>query len=483
MPDLPIVAIVGRPNVGKSSLMNRIAGRRIAIVDPMSGVTRDRVSMVMEYQDVSFDLWDTGGIGQLEGQELSEEIQHQIDIAIHRATVVVFVVDARDGLTPLDTQVARDLRKLEKPIILVANKVDSRRQELDMGDWFRLGLGEALPVSAKEGLGSADILDAVIEALGDDALRGAPVEAAIKIAIVGRRNAGKSTLLNAIAEEERVIVSELPGTTRDAVDVRFEKDGKVLIAIDTAGVMRRPKAADSVDFYSHVRTEAAIRRADVVLLVLDVTVNVGRIDRRLADQITRHFKPCVIVANKWDLARERISTGDFTDYIEETMRGMLFAPIAYTTAKDSRNVQVVLDTAQSLYNQSMIRVGTSALNKTLDDALSLRSPPPRKGKVGRVLYATQARVRPPTMVLFVNDRKLFPSSYLRYLENRMRETLPFPEIPVRIVLRGRGEEEAARNAGRPGFREPGIMGGPQEGMPSRRRDDESHPPTEGRERS
>jgi GTP-binding protein len=482
MPDLPIVAIVGRPNVGKSSLMNRIAGRRIAIVDPMSGVTRDCVSNPMEYRGVSFDLWDTGGIGQLEGQALAEEIQHQIDIAIRRAAVVVFLVDARDGMTPLDVQIARDLRKLEKPVILAANKVEGHRQEMDLGDWYKLGLGQALPVSAKEGFGTHDVLDAVLDALGEDAPTGEVEEAALKIAIVGRRNAGKSTLLNAIAEEERVIVSELPGTTRDAVDVRFEKDGKVLIAIDTAGVMRRPKAAESVDFYSHVRTEAAIRRADVVLLVLDVTVDVGRIERRLADQIVRHFKPCVIVANKWDLARERISTGDFTAYLEETMRGMLFAPIAYTTARDARNVQSVLDTAQSLFKQSTVRVGTSELNKTLEEALALRSPPPKKGKIGRILYATQARVRPPTMVLFVNDRKLFPSSYLRYLENRLRERLPFPEVPVRIVLRGRGEEEAARQAGRPRAREPGIMGGPPKGKPSRRPGG-TRPRTEGSERS
>jgi GTP-binding protein len=197
-----------------------------------------------------------------------------------------------------------------------------------------------------------------------------------------------------------------------------------------------------VTFYSHVRTDAAIRRADAVLLVLDVTAEVGRIERRLADQVTRHYKPCVVVANKWDLARARIATGEFTEYLERTLRNLRYAPVTYTTAKDARNVQSVLDVVQALAKQAEVRVGTSELNRTLEEATALRSPPPRKGRVGRILYATQASVRPPTMVLFVNDRKLFPAAYLRYLENRLRETLPFPEIPIRIVLRGRGDGDA-----------------------------------------
>jgi GTP-binding protein len=243
-----------------------------------------------------------------------------------------------------------------------------------------------------------------------------------------------------------VIVSELPGTTRDSVDVRFEKDGKALVAIDTAGVMRRPKSADSIDFYSHVRTEAAIGRADVVLLVLDVTQDVGRIEGRLADQIARHYKPCVLVANKWDLAVERIATGDFTTYLARALPGVGYAPIVYTTAKEARNVQSALDVAQSLLRQASQRVGTSELNRVLEEALRRRSPPPHKGRIGRILYATQAEIRPPTMVLFINDRKLFPAAYLRYLENRMREELAFREIPVRLVLRGRDEDRRKRGA-------------------------------------
>ena len=454
-PEAPVVAIIGRPNVGKSSLLNRIAGRRISIVDPTSGVTRDRVTAWVEHAGRAFEVWDTGGIGLLEGDELAAEIQHQIDVAVRRADVVLFVVDARDGRTALDEEIAASMRRLDKPVFLVANKVEGARLENDLGELYRLGLGDPRPVSAQEGEGINDLLDEVVEALGDrappaaDAVSreedGAPelgsAARPLRIAIVGRRNVGKSTLLNALAREERVIVSELPGTTRDSVDVRFEKDGRVIVAIDTAGMVRRPKSADSIQFYSQVRADAAIRRADVVLLVLDVSEPVGQVDKRIAETILRHFKPVVIAANKWDLAADRVTTGAFTEYLADALVGLHFAPIIYLTAKEGRNVQSTLDVAQALANQASRRVGTGELNRVIEEATRRRGPPPSHGRSGKVLYCTQSQVRPPTVVLFVNDKKLFPAAYLRYLENRLREGLAYPEIPVRIVLRGRGDEE------------------------------------------
>ena len=315
---LPVVAIIGRPNVGKSSLLNALAGERISIVEPTPGVTRDRVSTIIESNDKYFELVDTGGYGLLDNEQLREHIKQQIRKAIESANLVVFMVDIRDGLMPLDKEIARLLRKENLDVIGVANKADTARMFPAAGEFTKLGFGEFLCISAKNNLNKNVLLDKIFEKLTDiETTR--PAEPVMKLAIVGKRNAGKSTLLNAIVGSERVIVSEIPGTTRDAVDVRFEKDGKTIIVIDTAGIRKKGKMADSIEFYSYVRATSSIQRADVVLFMIDATEPVSQVDKKIARFITEEYKSCIIVVNKWDLAKEKAVTGDYEQYLTKML--------------------------------------------------------------------------------------------------------------------------------------------------------------------
>jgi len=354
---LPTVAIVGRPNVGKSSLLNALAGEMISIVEPTAGVTRDRVSTFIgrpargQEADRYFELIDTGGYGIVDSDELSGHIEQQIVQAIESADLVLFMVDVRDGLTPLDEQIAQLLRRNDLDVIGVANKADSAKLFPAAGEFGRLGFGDFLCISAQNNLNKSVLLDEIFERLAHhDA--GAPPEPAMKIAIVGKRNAGKSTLVNAIAGSERVIVSEVPGTTRDAVDVRIEKDGQTLIVIDTAGVRKKAKMADSIEFYSSVRATRSVSRADVVLFLIDATVPVSQVDKRLARLIAEEHKSCIIVVNKWDLAKGVAVTDDYEDYLTETLPVLKHAPIAFTTATTGKNVQGVLDLSAELFKQA-----------------------------------------------------------------------------------------------------------------------------------
>jgi GTP-binding protein len=456
---MPTVAIVGRPNVGKSSLLNALAGVRISIVQDMPGVTRDRISTPLNLDGRFIELVDTGGYGFIDPDALTEHINQQIELAMTTADLCLFIVDCQDGLTVADQTIATLLRTRGIKTVLVANKCDGTNSDAVLGDFSRLGLGTPIGVSAMNDR-NIDLLRETIKANIDYA--NAPTEIpkpTMHIAIVGKRNAGKSTLVNAIAglyegDPNRVIVSEVPGTTRDSIDVRFEKDGHTLVVIDTAGVRKkRHMVNDDISFYSFHRAERSIRRADVVLLLIDGTESVSEPDKKLAEYIASQFKPVVIVVNKWDLCREKVRHNrkededqavddtalmeKFRVYLEDQLKHLNYAPIAFTTAKDSRNIQSVLDLAQHLFNQASEHVSTSKLNQAVRQILDERRPPTPTGRRARVYYVTQPEVNPPTIVLFVNNPTLIDERYQRYMINRLRELLPYAEVPIRLVIRGK----------------------------------------------
>ncbi|MCH7808868.1 MAG: ribosome biogenesis GTPase Der [Planctomycetes bacterium] len=439
---LPVIAIVGRPNVGKSSLFNSIARRRTSIVEPTPGVTRDRVSTICSVNDVYYELVDTGGHGIVDVDDLTEHIERQIQYAIDQAHLILFVVDAREGLNPLDRRTADLLRTHTARVRVVANKVDEPHLGNEAGDFVKLGFGEPLTASAVTGHGRTALLE-IIEACavsigGPDAVE--PADPVMKIAVVGKRNAGKSTFINSIAGEERVIVSEVPGTTRDSIDVRFEKDGRTLLAIDTAGIRKKAKIANDVEYYAFTRATHSIRRADVVLLLIDATVPVGQVDKKLARYVRDEFKPCILVVNKWDKAKGRADSEDYGEYLTKMLPEIDYAPVAFTSATTGRNIFSTIDLASELFKQSRTRVGTGRLNQILKDATALNAPRPKRGrKPPRMLYATQVSTQPPTIAVFVNGTNLITPGYERFLLNRLRERLPFDEVPIRLLFRSRRE--------------------------------------------
>lgn len=467
MPALPVVAIVGRPNVGKSSLLNALVGKRISIVQDMPGVTRDRISVPLKIGDRYVDIMDTGGYGFVDPDQLTAHIKHQIELAMTNAQLVLFLVDTQTGLTSADEEIAGLLRRKSIKTVLVANKADGPKADVILGDFARLGLGTPIGVSAMNDR-NLDHIHAAIQRNLD--LSEAPSEIPepqIMVAIVGKRNAGKSTLVNAFAEiyeghGDRVIVSEVPGTTRDSIDVRFEKEGKTLVVIDTAGVRKkRHMVTNDVEFYSFHRAERSIRRADVVLMLIDATEPVSEPDKKLARYIAEQFKPVILVVNKWDLAKEQarelrkekaghqeVAVDDrelmekYREYLDEELKHLDYAPIAFITAKDKRNVQTVLDLSQRLFKQATERVATARLNESIRTMMEQRNPSTTSGRRARVYYATQTDVAPPTVVLFVNNPSYFNESYQRYMINRFRELLPYAEVPIRLMIRGRNRSEA-----------------------------------------
>ncbi len=431
---LPIVAIIGRPNVGKSSLLNCLARKRISIVDPTSGVTRDRISIEIEHEGRLFELIDTGGLGIKDDVELAHEIEVQVEIALQKADLIIFVVDVRKGITPLDVDVTERLRKIKKPLLLVVNKCDTPKFELQAGEFYKLGLGEPLPISALERHGRSNLLDKIVATLPEISEKQETLKPLMKIAIVGKRNAGKSTLINTLANEERVIVSEIAGTTRDSVDVRFEIEGKPFVAIDTAGIRKKKQIQGSIEFYGMSRVERSIRRADVVLLLIDAPRKISQVDKKIGDFIKTQFKPCILVINKWDLA-EGAEVDQFTDYIQSRLPGLYFAPLSFISALNGENVIETVELAQEIFQQAHTRVSTSEVNKVLEHAFALHHPRKRKNKIAKMYYATQVSVCPPTFVLFVNHKSLFNADYERYLSNQLRKDLPFHEIPLRFYFR------------------------------------------------
>jgi len=433
------VVIVGRPNVGKSSILNWLAGRRLAIVDDMAGVTRDRMAHEIEHEGRRFELVDTGGIGIHDVDDLTQEIEQQIDYALAAADLVMFVVDARTGLLPLDQEVAARLRALKKPVLLVANKVDSEKFDPQADEFYRLGADEVLRVSTLQNRNRRELLDAVVQRLPEAAGETEP-EPVMKMAVVGRRNVGKSTFINALVNSPRMIVSEVPGTTRDSVDVRFELDGKPFVAIDTPGVRKRKSVRRDIEFYGLHRAQRSIRRADVVLMFFAAQETISTVDRQLVHYIEENHKPCVFVVNKWDLLADKHATGEWAEYVSENFPTMAYVPIAFITAQTGKNVKKLINHAQMLFKQSLVRLGTGELNRLIKRALELHPPPMNRTRRPKVYYATQTAVQPPTIVLMCNDPKAFSASYRRYLLAALRDNVEFAEVPIRLFFDKRENE-------------------------------------------
>ncbi len=451
----PTVAIVGRPNVGKSTLFNRLVGSRIAIEAPTSGVTRDRVLFPLILTDPetgddrTVDLIDTGGIGIVDRQNLEADVEKQITVAIDQAALLIFLVDARDEVTPLDEEVAGRLRRAGKTVLLVANKVDTPSLEEKLPSFHALGFGDALPVSAKHKRNIADLEEALLRRLPpavEDEDPHAPGDL-LRIAFVGRRNVGKSTLINQLAGDERVIVSDAPGTTRDALDVRIERDGETFVAIDTAGLRKRGQMDDIMEFFGHVRTERAVRRADVVVLILDATTQISKVDKRIGHLVVEEHKPCIVALNKWDLVKEKdpsLTVESFQPYIADRLPGLWFCRLAGISAREGVNVWGLVTAARSLAKQASQQVTTGKINTALGAAQKKRRPRPFRGKVGKIYYGTQSDVSPPTFLLFCNNPALFDKNYMRYIENHLRRELGFAEVPLQLILKTSREKEVGR---------------------------------------
>jgi GTP-binding protein len=434
----PIVAIVGRQNVGKSTLLNRLAGKRIAIVSDMPGTTRDRIAASVSWQDREFAVVDTGGLELETGDIIPTEVNKQVRVAIGEADAVVFLVDARTGLTAGDWEIAEILRTSSKPLLLAANKADSNKVEEEAVDFYALGLGDPLPISAYHGRGIYELLDKIVELLPEVPAVEAETET-VKVAIVGRPNVGKSQLLNAILGQSRAVVSEIPGTTRDAIDTLLDFKGQNVLIIDTAGIKRRGRVGVGVDRYSVIRTLKAIDRADVCLLVLDTTEPVVAQDVHIAGYIQQAAKGIALVVNKWDLTMD-VSKTECSEYIRKKLKFAPYAPVMYTSAKLQQGTGEVIPRALRIYQERLKRIPTAEVNSLVQRAVASHNPPRSGKKPLKVLYATQAEVNPPTFVFFVNDAELVHFSYKRYLENKIRQVFGFEGTPLRMVFKNRSEQ-------------------------------------------
>ncbi len=454
----PVVALVGRPNVGKSTLFNRLAEERLAIVDDTPGTTRDRIITEAEWLDVPFYIIDTGGIDPTHGgkEPLSigsaafiEEIRTQAQLAIQEADVVLFLGDGEHGVTPADREVAEILRRLQTkaedgtfrpPVLMVVNKCDNAERRAAALEFYELGLGDPHPISAQHGIGIGDLLDEVIslfpqqEADEED-------DGSVRIAIVGKPNAGKSSLLNKLVGEERVIVSPIAGTTRDAVDTHLTYNGVPVTLIDTAGIRRKGKIERGVEKYSVIRAMKAIERADVALLVIDATTGITAQDTHIAGYILEAWKSCVVVVNKWDaIEKDTYTMLEHTEKLRHELNFMDYVPILYISAKTGQRVGQVLPTALRVQEERMTRISTSQLNRVIMDAQDIHPPPSHAGRPLKIFYASQVRTDPPTFVIFVNDPKLMHFSYLRFLENQIRKNYPFMGTPIKLIVKGRREK-------------------------------------------
>jgi GTP-binding protein len=434
----PIVAIVGRQNVGKSTLLNRLAGRRIAIVADMPGTTRDRVFADIGWRDKDFTLVDTGGLEVQPSSTISQGVKEQVEAAIAEADVIIFLVDIEDGVLPTDQEIAQMLRLSSKPIILAANKSDNPKRESQAVEFYELGLGEPLAISAYHGRGTAELLDRVASLLPppEEPETGAEM---MKLAIVGRPNVGKSTLLNSLLGQERAIVDKTPGTTHDATNTLLDFGGRNVIVIDTAGIRRRGRWGRGVERYSVIRALRAIDEADVALLVLDATELLTAQDEHIAGYIQQAAKGVIIVVNKWDLAVKQ-DMNETNRYIGKKLKFLSYAPVVYTSARFGQGVDRVMPEAFQVYEERQKRIATTEVNNVVQEAVAAHNLPRKGKKQLKLLYATQAEVNPPTFVFFVNDPSLIHFSYKHYLENRLRQSFGFAGTPLRFVFKTRGEE-------------------------------------------
>ncbi|MDN5300545.1 MAG: GTPase [Thermoanaerobacteraceae bacterium] len=434
------VAIVGRPNVGKSTLFNRIIGKRVSIVDDKPGVTRDRIYGQIEWNGKKLTVVDTGGVEPASRDIILNQMKRQVDFAIDTADVIVFLVDGKEGLTSADEDVASILRKSGKPVLLVVNKVDNFRNVPENYEFYRLGFDDIIFISASHGLAVGDLLDRLTDYIKD--MPEEPEdEDIIKVAVVGKPNVGKSSLVNAILGEERVIVSDIPGTTRDAIDTFFEVDGKKMVFIDTAGMRRKSKVKEDVEFYSNVRALGAIDRSDVVLMVLDATQDISEQDKRIAGIAHEAGKAIIVVVNKWDLIeKDEHTMNQFREKIKTEFAFMQYAPTLFISAKTGQRVHRIIELINFVMDQYTFRVKTPLLNDLVREATAIVEPPSIKGKKLKIYYAVQTGIKPPTFVFFINDLKLFHFSYARFLENKLRETFGLEGTPVVIKGKEKGEK-------------------------------------------
>ncbi|MBQ1808518.1 MAG: ribosome biogenesis GTPase Der [Selenomonas sp.] len=438
----PIVAIVGRPNVGKSTLFNQIGKKRVSIVDDMPGVTRDRIYLDAEWLNHEFTMIDTGGIEFDESNHILKSMRSQAEIAMEEADVILFLVDGRAGLTTSDEEVAKILRNTKKPVILGVNKIDSPQLEMNIYEFYNLGLGDPIPLSATNVMNLGDLLDAIVAAFPEEVPEEKD-EDEISIAVIGRPNVGKSSLVNQLLGEERVIVSDVAGTTRDAIDTHFVKDDMKFMLIDTAGMRRRGKIDEPVERYSVMRSLRAIDRADVVLMVINAFEGITEQDKKIAGYAHESGKGVVIVVNKWDIYPEKDdkSTLRFTEDLREGIGFLQYAPVLYASALTGQRVGRVTELVKYVAEQQSMRIKTSVLNELIRDAVSINPPPMHRGRRLKILFMTQADIKPPKFIIFVNDPELMHFSYLRFIENRLREMYGFEGTPIRLIVRARDEEE------------------------------------------
>ena len=432
-----IVAIIGRQNVGKSTLLNRVAKKPLSIVEDLPGTTRDRVFADVSWQDVEFTMVDTGGLEFDLHSTIARGVREQIDSAIAEADVIIFLVDAKSGVLPSDLEMADILRQVSKPILLMANKADNDKLEAGVVEFYELGLGEPMGVSAYHGRGIAELLDRIVSLL-PVATPVTDEAGVIKVAIVGRPNVGKSTLLNSMVGERRVIVDDVPGTTRDAIDTRFDFAGQSVLLIDTAGIKRRGRIGFGVDRYSVIRAMRAIERADVALLVLDASEMIAAQDMHIAGYIQQAGKGVVLIINKWDLVAAK-NENEWDKYVRHQLKFVSHAPVLYISAKLGQGVDGIMPRVTQVYQERLKRLSTAAVNDVIQQAVASHTLPRKGTKQLKVLYATQAEANPPTFVFFVNDVRLIHFSYQRYLENKLREAFGFDGTPVRLVFKARGE--------------------------------------------
>ena len=439
----PIVAIVGRPNVGKSTLFNIFANSRISIVEDTPGVTRDRLYADTEWLDNEFMMVDTGGIEIMNTDKIAVSIRQQAQIAIAEADVILCVCDARAGITHEDAEVAKMLRQSKKPIVLAINKADSPKQEMEIFEFYNLGIGEPIPVSAANHLGLGDLLDAVVEKFPETSAYGEDGnEDEIKVALIGRPNVGKSSIFNTLVGEERSIVSDVAGTTRDAIDTPVIREGQKFLFIDTAGMRRKARIDEPIEKYSIIRSLRAVDRSDVVLMVIDAIDGVTEQDKKIAGYAHEAGKGIVLVVNKWDLYdKDNTSTLRYTENLRRELVFMQYAPVVFVSAMTKQRIHRLPEVIHYVAEQNAMRISTSVLNQVVEDAIAINPPPTEKGQRLKILYATQVKIKPPTFVIFVNEPEIMHFSYQRYLENKLREAFGFEGTPLQMIIRGKNEEE------------------------------------------